>query len=124
MNDKTASTGDFVRKPRRRIAIGPPRPKYFESRDTDRLALMMVALMAEVSALRDRVDTHEALFDQDGTPTSVAVEAFRLGAPRAAMRDAQREAMMKRVFRVLLDEVEPDANAPAASSVVAPTEDR
>jgi hypothetical protein len=113
MTTVTASSIEF-RKPRKRIAIGPPRPSYLQSRDLDKLTIMLVALMGEVSTLRDRIDTSEALAAQGLAATDAAIEAFQLTPERAQAREARREAMMNRVFRVLRDDIDalPDAPAP------------
>jgi hypothetical protein len=99
-----ASTGP--RAPRKRVAKGPPRPQYLESPDTDKVVIMLVALAAEVSALRDRIDTHEALGDARRAVDSTTVEAFVLDEPRQALRESRRHAMLKRVLRVLTEEVD------------------
>jgi hypothetical protein len=98
--------GHPARKPRKRIAVGPPRPQYLETRDLDRLTIMMVALMGEVSTMRDRMDTCETLAAQGTPATPAAIESFALTPEIVAARAARREAMMKRVFRVLLDEID------------------
>jgi hypothetical protein len=105
----TISNAQTERKPRRRVAVGPDRPQYLESRDLDKVMMMLVALMSEVSAMRDRIDTHEVLADEGKTPTRAAVEKFTLTQDVAQSRDELREQMMKRVFRVLLEETEAGA---------------
>lgn len=106
-----SETDIVLRKPRRRIAAGPARPRYLQGADLDRVMMMLIALMSEVSAIRDRLDTHEALAEQGAAAHFDAVEAFALTESRAAQRDARRDAMMKRIFRVLLEEVEEDDTA-------------
>jgi hypothetical protein len=91
---------------RKRIAKGPPRPQYFESRDQDRMMIMFVALMAEVMAIRDRLDTDETLLERTGTLSAEAIEAFRPDDVKEEAREAARLAMMRRVFRVLREEFE------------------
>lgn len=91
---------------RRRFAAGPKRPRYLSSPDLDRMMIMLVALMAEVAALRDRVDTHEAL-GAAGKPVSPAeVESFVASAEQLAERDIRRLAMIRRVMRVMFEELE------------------
>ena len=90
--------------PRPRKARGPARPRYLESEDIDRVMLIVTALMSEVSALRDRLDTHEALAAQGVVATCEAVEAFRPDEDCAASREAMREAMLSRVLRVLFED--------------------
>ena len=92
------------RKPRRRFARGQSRPRYLEPGDVDRLMIMLVALMSEVSALRDRLDTHEAVAEQGGAMTTAAIEAYELTPERAAVREANRTAMLRRVLRVVTEE--------------------
>lgn len=67
---------------------------------------MLAALMGEVSALRDRLDTHEALAEAETVATMEAVEAFELSAERRTQREARRDAMLSRVLRVLYEDVE------------------
>ncbi len=99
--DRSAS---LTRKPRRRFARGQARPAYLHPTDVDRVMIMLVALMSEVSALRDRLDTHEAVAELGGTPTLDAVEAYELTPERHAVREANRQAMLKRVLRVITEE--------------------
>lgn len=95
---------DIVRQPRRRFARGQSRPAYLQPGDIDRVMIMLVALMSEVSALRDRIDTHEAVADLGGAVTTAAIEAYELTPDRSAMREANREAMLRRVLRVVTEE--------------------
>jgi hypothetical protein len=103
-----------ARLPRRRVAIGPPRPQYLDSPDVDKVVMMLLALAADVSVLRDRLDTHEALAEKRTAPTSRRVEAYKLDAQRRTAREQQRHAMMQRVLRVLTEEA--DAVREAAAS--------
>ena len=93
-----------IRQPRRRFARGQSRPAYLQPGDIDRVMIMLVALMSEVSALRDRIDTHEAVADLGSVATTAAIEAYELTPERQAAREANREAMLKRVLRVITEE--------------------
>jgi hypothetical protein len=74
--------------------------------ELDKFMMMFNALLVEVSALRDRIDTHEAL-GKAGLPIAPEeVDAFRLTEAMRAAREARREAMLKRVYRIVLDELE------------------
>jgi hypothetical protein len=97
-------TDPVARKPRRRFARGQSRPSYLDPADVDQVMIMLVALMSEVSALRDRIDTHEAVADLGGTATTAAIEAYELTPERAAVRETNRLAMLKRVLRVVTEE--------------------
>jgi hypothetical protein len=101
-----APTATAPRKPRRRWARGASRPEYMRPGDIDRVMVMMVALMAEVSALRDRLDTHEAVAELGGAATTAAIEAYELTAERRAAREANRHGMLKRVLRAVTEERE------------------
>lgn len=67
---------------------------------------IIAALTAEVSALRERLDSHEALAEKRRVPTARAVEAYRLTAARRETRERERQAMLSRVFRILLEDLE------------------
>jgi hypothetical protein len=94
-----------VPRPRVRKAKGK-RPPFFADPDTDRLFSLTMALMVEVSALRERLDTHERLGDQEKPVTIASVEAFAPDDMTAEARAAWRKAFIKRAFRVYLDEAE------------------
>ncbi len=94
------------RRPRRRWARGVERPQYLQPEDIDRLGIMMVALIGEVSALRDRLDTHEAVAELGSAVTRQAIEAYELTPARRALREAERQALLKRVLRVITEDRE------------------
>lgn len=94
------------RRPRRRVAVGPRRPQYLRDVESDRLMMIVTALTAEVSALRDRLDTHEVLSASGQQPTAAAIEAFVPDAACHARREADRMALLKRVYRVLTEELD------------------
>lgn len=100
------------RQPRRRFARGPARPAYLEPADVDEVMIMLVALMSEVSALRDRLDTHEAIAELGASVTSAAVEDYALTPERQASREANRRAMLARVLRVITEERDEARTAP------------
>ena len=97
--------------PRKRWAKGQSRPRYLQPDDIDKMMIMFVALMSEVSALRDRLDTHEAVVDLGGAATTAAIEAYELTEERHLAREANRQAMLKRVFRAITEEREEAAGA-------------
>ncbi len=96
---------------RRRYANGPARPKYLQSQDADRAVMMILALAAEVSALRERLDTHERLADAAQSATTRAVESFEPDATVEAERGVLRRSLIDRVARVLIEPVAPRAAA-------------
>lgn len=93
-----------LHRPRPRKARGQDRPQYLDSPDLDRVVIMMMALMTEVSALRDRMDSCEALVAQNISPTSDAIEAYRPDAERETVREKRRDEMLTRVLRVMFEE--------------------
>lgn len=101
-------------KRRQRWAKGQPRPRYLQPDDLDKMMLMFVALMSEVSALRDRLDTHEAVADFGGSPTTEAIEAYALTHERHQAREANRHAMLTRVLRAITEERDEAASEAAA----------
>ena len=92
-----------ARPKRRRYANGPPRPQYLDTPDADRAVLMIRALAAEVSALRERLDTHERLAATGLPVTPAATEAYRATDAVETDRAAARRALIDRIARVLLE---------------------
>ena len=103
-NTTTGSTSG-ARLPRRRVAQGPARPTYLESAENDRLMMIVTALVSEVSALRDRLDTHELLADQGSAASHQAVEAFVLDEANDTRREAGRHALLHRVYRIVMEDL-------------------
>ena len=91
---------------RRRFAKGPKRPSYLRAEDTDRLFFTLVNALGEISALRDRLDTHEALAEQGIVPTRAAVEAYRPDEAHDAARRNDRAMTLRRVFRLIMEDYE------------------
>jgi hypothetical protein len=101
---------------RRRFATGPPRPKYLGSADADKAVMMILALAAEVSALRERLDTHERLADGNRLPATPSVEAYAPTEAVETVRASARRSLIDRITRVLLEtewSPRPAANAEA-----------
>lgn len=96
---------------RRRYANGPARPRYLQSQDADRAVMMILALTAEVSALRERLDTHERLADAAQAATTRAVEHFEPDGGVESQRAAARRTLIDRVARVLIEPVAPRTTA-------------
>ena len=92
---------------RRRYANGPARPRYLQSQDADRAVMMILALTAEVSALRERLDTHERLAEAAKPASPAAVESFEPGVDVETERAVARRFLIDRVVRVLIEPVAP-----------------
>jgi hypothetical protein len=65
--------------------------------------MMILGLAAEVSALRERLDTHERLASAGKPATPAAVEAYQPGPDVESSRSAARRAMIECLTRVLLE---------------------
>jgi hypothetical protein len=93
-------------KPRPRKAKGPERPVYFDHGDVDRMMSILLALIAEVASIRERLDTHEQVSAAGTLPSPEAVENY---VPEAAVeedREAWRDGYIRRLFRVITEDVE------------------
>ena len=110
------------RMPRLRVARGPKRPIYLGDPDLDRLMMMLTALTGEVSALRDRLDTHERLALEGKPASAAAIDAFEVSSEIADDRARVREAMLSRVYRVLFEELEAAHRRPALNDAIEPEE--
>ncbi len=93
-----------TRRPRK--AVGPDRPTYFDAGDVDRVMAVLLALVSEVAAIRERLDSHERLAEGGAAPAPVAVEAYRPDAEVEAAREAWRDGYIRRLFRVISEDVE------------------
>jgi hypothetical protein len=80
-------------------------PRFHEDRAIDQLMAMITALTAEVSILRDRLDTHERLADARKLFGREDVDAFIPDAAVMAERSAQRQRLLRKVFRVLREDL-------------------
>jgi hypothetical protein len=93
---------------RSRKAIGPDRPRYLDGADTDKLMAIILALASEVASLRERLDTHERI---GAIPTPELVEAYQADPEAEAAREAWRDGYIRRLFRVITEDVEGIAGA-------------
>ncbi|MDE2465595.1 MAG: hypothetical protein KGO02_18050 [Alphaproteobacteria bacterium] len=91
------TAADQVRLPR--MSKGK-RPAFFADPDMDQMMTFVLELMAEVSTLRDRLDTVERLLDKQGTLARDAVEAFQVDDKVEAERSSWRQGFIKRVLRM------------------------
>ncbi len=94
------------KSPRPRKAVGPERPRYFDSSDIDRVMAILLALVSEVAAIRERIDTHERLGEQGTLPTGGTVDGYLPDDTVEDSREIWRDAFIKRIFRVITEDVE------------------
>lgn len=79
------------------------------------MMMIITALVAEVSALRDRLDSHEALAERRRFASAQAVEGLKLSESRQAARETARQQMLTRVYRIVLEDLD-DARQDAGSA--------
>jgi hypothetical protein len=87
-------------KPRQRVAKGR-RPFFLESADSDKLLSMIVALVGEVSIVKDRLDTHERIAAAGKVATPDEIEVYSPDEDVEDEREAWRTLMLDRVFRII-----------------------
>jgi hypothetical protein len=92
-------------------------PKFHDDRTVDQLMAMVVALTSEVSILRDRLDTHERLAAARDVFSPATVEDFVPGPDVIAERSAQRTRLMRKVFRVLKEDLARYDNQPDSAGL-------
>ena len=83
-------------------------PVVFENQTVDALAAMVIALLGEVSVLRDRLDANERLLEQAGLHGPDKVDAFQPDAEAKGRRAAVRNASYGRVLGAGRDKLIPD----------------
>ena len=88
------------KKPRQRVAKGR-RPFFLDSSDSDKLLSMIVALVGEVSIVKERLDTHERIAAQGKVATPEEIEKYQPSEEVEDEREAWRVAMLERVFRII-----------------------
>jgi hypothetical protein len=84
------------------------RPVY-SGPDTDKLYAMVMALAAETSVLRERIDTIERVLAAKGVISRGDIEAHVLDAAALEERELWRSRFLARLFRVINDEVQAEA---------------
>ena len=82
------------------------RPEYFDDPAVDRLYSTVLALAAEVSALRERNDTLERLLEEKGVLKREAIETFVPDRQQAEERGEATRAYVNRVMRGFQQAVE------------------
>jgi hypothetical protein len=82
------------------------RPQFLEDPAVDRLYSTVLALAAEVSALRERQDTVERLLDHKGTINRADIEAYAPTGIAAEERGLATRAYVARIMRGFQQEAE------------------
>lgn len=89
----------------KRIAKGR-RPVFSGDPQVDKLVSITMNLVAEVSVLRDRLDTIERLAGERGVFTSADIEAFDVTPEIDAAREKWRAAYLDRVLWTMREEID------------------
>jgi hypothetical protein len=91
---------DKVTKMTTRRAKGA-NPHFFDDPNIDRLLTMVMNMAAEISVLRDRLDTHEQVAAAKGAYTPADIEAFEPSDEVRAARDAWRNKFLDRLLTTM-----------------------
>ena len=81
-------------------------PHFFDDPNVDRLMTMVMNLAAEVSVLRERLDTHERVAEQKKLFSAGDIEAFEPSDPVRDDRDAWRNRFLERLLTPVEEEME------------------
>lgn len=92
------------------------RPWFLENPDTERLLNVLLALVQEVSVMRERMDTIERLMERDGSVSKAAIEAFVPTKAEAAERGLWTQEYLARIFRIIQQDREAIAAGDELSS--------
>lgn len=80
------------------------RPVYLGTREIDKVMAIAIALIEEVSVLRERLDTLEQLAEAKGLILQKEVEAYQPTESVEQAREQWREEYLARVLRVLQED--------------------
>ncbi|MEM1019669.1 MAG: hypothetical protein AAGJ09_04165 [Pseudomonadota bacterium] len=94
----TGSTNTPIETLRKTVALGRE-PNFTAQPGNDQLMEMVLALAAEVSVLRDRLDAHERLADAGQAPTPTAVDAYEPPVEVGDLRSQRRATLLSKLFR-------------------------
>ncbi|MFZ4746811.1 MAG: hypothetical protein ACOYLK_07945 [Sphingomonas sp.] len=82
------------------------RPKYFDDPATDRTMSIVMALVGEVSVLRERLDTVERLLDAKGTISRDDIEAYIPDRDAGHARGLLTREFIARIMRGVQQDME------------------
>lgn len=82
------------------------RPEFFENTAIDRLLSLTMAVVSEVSVLRERLDTIERLLETKGTISRADIEGYTPDRGAGEERGEMTRAYIARVMRGFQQEVE------------------
>jgi hypothetical protein len=82
------------------------RPFYFSDPDVDRLLSMIMALTAELSVTRDRLDTLERVAAEKGLFSGEDIELFAHSEESLSARSVRHAQLVQEVTRIITSELE------------------
>jgi hypothetical protein len=82
------------------------RPQYFDDPAIDRTLSILMAVVGEVSVLRERMDTIERLLDAKGTISRADIDAYEPDRDAAHERALITKAYVARVMRGVQQDLE------------------
>lgn len=90
-------TGEKGQSRARELALDTERtkPRFLSEPGMDKAVSAIMRLAMEISVLRDRLDTHEALAERTGAYTAADIEEFTPDPARAAQRAERRAALIE-----------------------------
>lgn len=75
------------------------RPQYFDAPESERMLSILMALVAEVSVVRERLDTIERLLDEKGTLNRGDIEGYEPDRDAGFERGLKTREYIARVMR-------------------------
>lgn len=87
------------------------RPQYFDDSALDRMLSILLAVVGEVSVLKERLDTVERLLDVKGTISRADIEAYEPDRDAAYERGLATKEYIARVMRGVQQDMEALAEA-------------
>jgi len=96
-------TSEKIPNRARALVLDPERtkPGFLSEPGMDKAVSAIMRLAMEISVLRDRLDTHEALAEQSGAYTAADVEAFTADPLRATRRAGKRAELIEALLHDL-----------------------
>lgn len=95
------------------------RPNFLQNPHEERLLSILMAAVAEISVLRERIDTIERLLDKSGTLSQNDIETYVPNKSAAHERSMLTKAYVARVMRGVQQEMEEMVErAPSVESLV------
>ncbi len=82
------------------------RPQYFEDPAIDRTLSIVMALVGEVSVMRERMDTIERLLDAKGTISRTDIEAYQPDRAAGKERGLITKTYIARIMRGVQQDLE------------------